>query len=46
MLVSAPLHESQKTVDLVRDRLVVAGAFALVAALAVGYLALCCSRVA
>jgi signal transduction histidine kinase len=39
MLVSAPLHESQKTVDLVRDRLVVAGAFALVAALAVGYLA-------
>ena len=38
MLVSAPLHESLKTVDLVRDRLLVAGAFALVAALAVGYL--------
>jgi two-component system OmpR family sensor kinase len=33
------LRESLKTVDLVRDRLLVAGAFALVAALAVGYLA-------
>jgi signal transduction histidine kinase len=39
LLVSAPLRESLKTVDLVRDRLLVAGAFALVAALAVGYLA-------
>ena len=38
LLVSSPLHETLKTVDLVRDRLLVAGAFALVAALAVGYL--------
>src|SRR3954468_3272328 len=38
LLVSAPLHESLETVDLVRDRLLVAGALALVAALVVGYL--------
>lgn len=38
VLVSAPLHETLRTVDLVRDRLLVAGAFALVAALTAGYL--------
>lgn len=38
VLVSSPLHETLRTVDLVRDRLVVAGLFALFAALAAGYL--------
>ncbi len=38
LLVSAPLHEVLATVQLVRERLVVAGLLALAGALAVGYL--------
>src|SRR5205085_2862241 len=38
MLVSSPLHETLKSVSLVRERLIVAGLFALFAALAAGYL--------
>jgi two-component system OmpR family sensor kinase len=38
LFVQSPLHETLATVDLVRKRLLVAGAFALIGALAVGYL--------
>ncbi len=37
LLVSAPLHEALASVRFVRERLVIAGAIALVAALALGY---------
>ncbi len=38
LLVSAPLHEALASVRFIRERLLIAGAFALVGALAVGYL--------
>lgn len=37
LLVSSPLHETLKTVEVVRERLLVAGVLALLGALAVGY---------
>jgi signal transduction histidine kinase len=37
LLVQAPLHDALTTVQLTRDRLLVAGALALIGALAVGY---------
>jgi len=38
LLVSAPLHEALASVQFVRERLLIAGAFALVGALGVGYI--------